>query len=256
MFAPCRGKALRHAISSSPAVTLPRFLVPAWQTTTTKTTRAHPRQFSTTPRCHSKLGRTPISIPPGVELTMGEPKIQRGARDWKSSIKRTITVKGPLGELELEIPDYVKMEQDPEARTATLSILNVDEKQQHEMWGTSWAYLNNSVMGVSEGHSAILRLVGVGYRASVEQRGAKQEYPGQQFLCLKLGFTHPVEEGIPQGLKVTTPAPTRILIEGIDKETIMSFAGRIKQWRKPEPYKGKGIFINEETIKLKSKKIS
>jgi large subunit ribosomal protein L6 len=96
MFAPCRGKALRHAILSSPAVTLPRFLVPAWQTTTTKTT-AQPRQFSSTPRCHSKLGRTPISIPPGVELTMGEPKIQRGARDWKSTIKRTITVKGPLG---------------------------------------------------------------------------------------------------------------------------------------------------------------
>ena len=100
MFAPCRGKALRHAISSSPAVTLPRFLVPAWQTTTkttTTTTTAQPRQFSTTPRCNSKLGRTPISIPPGVELTMGEPKMQRGARDWKSSIKRTITVKGPLG---------------------------------------------------------------------------------------------------------------------------------------------------------------
>ena len=111
-------------------------------------------------------------------------------------------------------------------------------------------------MGVSEGHSAILRLVGVGYRASVEQRGAQQQYPGQQFLCMKLGFTHPVEEGIPQGLKVTTPSPTRILIEGTDKETIMSFAGRVKQWRKPEPYKGKGIFINDETIKLKSKKIS
>lgn len=122
--------------------------------------------------------------------------------------------------------------------------------------GTSWAYLKNCIMGVSEGHSAILRLVGVGYRASVEQRGAKQQYPGQQFLCMKLGFTHPVEEGIPQGLKVTTPSPTRILIEGIDKETIMSFAGRVKQWRKPEPYKGKGIFINDETIKLKSKKIS
>jgi large subunit ribosomal protein L6 len=122
--------------------------------------------------------------------------------------------------------------------------------------GTSWAYLNNYITGVSEGHTAILRLVGVGYRATVEKRGAKEEYPGQPFLCLKLGFTHPVEVGIPRGVKVTTPAPTRILIEGPDRETIMSFAGKVRLWRKPEPYKGKGIFINDETIKLKSKKIS
>jgi large subunit ribosomal protein L6 len=122
--------------------------------------------------------------------------------------------------------------------------------------GTSWSYLNNYITGVSEGHTAIMRLVGVGYRASVEQRGAKEQYPGQKFLCLKLGFTHPVEEGIPKGVTVTTPTPTRILIEGPDREAIMSFAGRVRLWRKPEPYKGKGIFINDETIKLKSKKIS
>ena len=109
---------------------------------------------------------------------------------------------------------------------------------------------------MSEGHSAILRLVGVGYRATVERRHGKAQFPGQQFLCLKLAFPHPVEEPIPKGLKVTTPQPTRILIEGTEKETIMSFAGRVKQWRKPEPYKGKGVFINDETIKLKSKKIS
>lgn len=99
-------------------------------------------------------------------------------------------------------------------------------------------------------------MVGVGYRATVERRNGKATFPGQQFLCLKLGFTHPVEEPIPRGLKVTTPQPTRILIEGNEKETIMSFAGRVKQWRKPEPYKGKGVFVNDETIKLKSKKIS
>jgi large subunit ribosomal protein L6 len=122
--------------------------------------------------------------------------------------------------------------------------------------GTSWAYLNNFVTGVSEGHTAILRLVGVGYRATVERRRAKEQYPGQKFLCVKLGFTHPVEEGIPEGVTVTVPAPTRILIEGVDREVIMSFAGRVRLWRKPEPYKGKGVFINDETIKLKSKNIS
>jgi large subunit ribosomal protein L6 len=163
---------------------------------------------------------------------------------------------GNLGELTLEVPDFVKLEHDTEAKTASLSIEDVDEKRQHEMWGTSWAYLNNYITGVSEGHSAILRLVGVGYRASIENRRGKQEYPGQKFLCLKLGFTHPVEEPIPKGVAVSTPSPTRILIEGTDKEAIMSFAGRVKQWRKPEPYKGKGIFINDETIKLKSKKIN
>lgn len=121
--------------------------------------------------------------------------------------------------------------------------------------GTSWSYLTNYVMGVSEGHTAILRLVGVGYRASVEPRVGKQSYPGQKFLCLKLGFTHPVEEGIPQGVTVTTPSATRVLVEGTDREVIMSFAGRVRQRRPPEPYKGKGIFINDQTIKLKQKKI-
>jgi large subunit ribosomal protein L6 len=121
--------------------------------------------------------------------------------------------------------------------------------------GTSWAYLHNHIMGVSEGHTAILRLVGVGYRATVEKRPGKEQFKGQDFLCLKLGFTHPVEEPIPEGVKVTTPQPTRILIEGNEREVIMSFAGRVRMWRPPEPYKGKGVFINDQTIKLKQKKI-
>jgi large subunit ribosomal protein L6 len=121
--------------------------------------------------------------------------------------------------------------------------------------GTTWAYLQRYIIGVSEGHTAILRLVGVGYRASVEERPKKATFPGQKFLVLKLGFTHPVEEPIPVGLTVSTTAPTRILVEGIDREEVMSFAGRVRLWRKPEPYKGKGIFVNEETIKLKQKKI-
>ncbi|KAF4993693.1 hypothetical protein FGRMN_6299 [Fusarium graminum] len=169
--------------------------------------------------------------------------------------KKTISVKGPLGALDLEVPQYVELTQDPEAKSVLLSVQDNEAKDQKAMWGTTWSYLRNYIMGVSEGHTAILRLVGVGYRASVEERGAKEEYPGQRFLCLKLGFTHPVEEGIPRGVTVTTPAPTRILIEGIDRETIMSFAGRVRMWRPPEPYKGKGVFINDQTIKLKQKKI-
>lgn len=121
--------------------------------------------------------------------------------------------------------------------------------------GTTWAYLQRYIMGVSEGHTALLRLVGIGYRASVEKRSGKEEYKDQDFLCLKLGFTHPVEMGIPKGVKVTLASPTRILLEGIDREEIMSFAGRVRKWRPPEPYKGKGVFINDQTIKLKQKKI-
>lgn len=177
--------------------------------------------------------------------------------------------------MDLDVPEFVQVKYDGDARAAILTVQDSEIKQQKEMWGayskssslffqdyitnnwpgTSWAYLKNYIMGVSEGHTAILRLVGVGYRASVEERGAKEQFPGQRFLCLKLGFTHPVEEGIPQGVKVTTPSPTRILIEGIDREVLMSFAGRVRKWRPPEPYKGKGVFVNDQTIKLKQKKI-
>ncbi|KAF7551204.1 hypothetical protein G7046_g7773 [Stylonectria norvegica] len=250
MFAPTRGKALGRAIAASSAVTLPGFLVPAWQTTT-----AAARPFSSSAPRPSKLGRTPISIPPGVELSVGEPKAKRDMTSYKKIFKKTVTVSGPLGSLDLDVPEFVEIKQDEENNMALLSVRDSDAKEQKEMWGTSWAYLKNYIMGVSEGHTAILRLVGVGYRASVEQRGAKEEFPGQRFLCLKLGFTHPVEEGIPRGVTVSTPSPTRILLEGIDREVLMSFAGRVRKWRPPEPYKGKGVFINDQTIKLKQKKI-
>jgi large subunit ribosomal protein L6 len=123
--------------------------------------------------------------------------------------------------------------------------------------GTVRAYLQNHILGVSEGHSAILRFEGVGYRASVETTAStvEAEYPGQQFVNLKVGYSHPVELGIPKGVKASTPQPTRLLLEGSEKEVVMQFAAKIRMWRKPEPYKGKGIFVNGETIKLKNKKI-
>ena len=102
-----------------------------------------------------------------------------------------------------------------------------------------------------------MRLVGVGYRATLESKAITRspEYPGQQFISLKLGFTQPIELGVPLGMKASVPQPTRILLEGIEKEVVMQFAAKIRMWRKPEPYKGKGIFVNGETIKLKAKKI-
>ncbi|GMF67406.1 unnamed protein product [Aspergillus oryzae] len=112
-------------------------------------------------------------------------------------------------------------------------------------------------LGVSEGHVCILSLVGVGYRATVESTATtvEPEYPGQQFVSLKVGYSHPIELGVPQGVKASTPQPTRILLEGVNKNVVTKFAAEIREWRKPEPYKGKGIFINGETIKLKAKKI-
>ena len=123
--------------------------------------------------------------------------------------------------------------------------------------GTTRSHLQSSVLGVSEGHICILSLVGVGYRASVEPTATtvESEYPGQQFVSLKVGFSHPVELGVPQGVKASTPQPTRILLEGINKAVVTKFAAEIREWRRPEPYKGKGIFLNGETIRLKAKKI-
>lgn len=99
--------------------------------------------------------------------------------------------------------------------------------------------------------------MGVGYRATVEDNATTvaPEFDGQQFVSLKVGYSHPIELPVPKGVKASTPQPTRILLEGIEKEVVMQFAAQIRMWRKPEPYKGKGIFVNGETIKLKAKKI-
>lgn len=241
--------------STSSSVTLPSFLVPAFHNASAAATTTTRRQFSQTTSRPSKLGRTPISIPPGVELVVGEPRIHKDPTTYLRIPKRTATVTGPLGSLDVQIPPYLEIAQDPATRKAVLTIQDREQKQQMEMWGTTWAYLQRHIIGVSEGHTAILRLVGVGYRASVEERPNKAEYPGQKFVCVKLGFTHPVEEPVPKGMKASTPQPTRILLEGINREEVMSFAARIRRWRRPEPYKGKGIFVNDETIKLKQKKI-
>jgi large subunit ribosomal protein L6 len=123
--------------------------------------------------------------------------------------------------------------------------------------GTVRALLQNHILGVSEGHVCVLSMVGVGYRATIEDKASTVQpaYPGQKFVSLKVGFSHPIELGIPQGVVASTPQPTRILLEGVDKRIVTQFAAEIREWRRPEPYKGKGIFVNGETIKLKAKKI-
>lgn len=157
----------------------------------------------------------------------------------------------------MSILPFIHIEQDLQKREASVSIDNADEKFQLAMWGTTRAYLQNHVLGVSEGHTAILRLVGVGYRATIEKTAitVEPEYEGQEFVSLKVGYSHPIELGVPKEVKASTPQPTRILLESPEKEIVMQFAAKIRKWRVPEPYKGKGIFVNNETIKLKAKKI-
>ena len=200
------------------------------------------------------------------------------------------------GKLSMPIPAYMQYTHDVEARKLALEVQDRTQREQRAMWGMSSspssssflsshpnpqfaspptplpnqlpliftsstgtvrAVLASHVLGVSEGHVALLRLIGVGYRASIEPSAITKTpaYPGQQFVALKLGYSHPIELGIPPGVKASTPQPTRILLEGADKAVVKQFAAEIRMWRKPEPYKGKGIFVDDETIRLKAKKI-
>ncbi|KAF2196910.1 60S ribosomal protein-like protein L6 [Delitschia confertaspora ATCC 74209] len=247
MFTPARRRCAQGVANASSTASIPTFLLPAFQTA---------RTFGTTSPCLSKIGSAPLSIPPEVTFKVIPPPPVRG-RVTRVQPMSTAQIKGPLGELSMQIPPYVSINMDPSLPGPILSVEDVTDAKQRAMWGTTRAYLQNHILGVSEGHSAILRLVGVGYRATVEPTATtvQPEYPGQQFVNLKVGYSHPVELGIPKGMKASTPQPTRLLLEGPEKEVVMQFAAKIRMWRKPEPYKGKGIFVNGETIKLKNKKI-
>lgn len=130
MLAPSGSKMLKGALTNTnSAVTLPAFLVPAFQSTAPR------RQFSSTTNRSSKLGRTPISIPPGVELTIGEPIVKKDPTTYLKIPKRTVTVTGPLGKLDMQIPPYIHINHDEEASRAVLSIEDTKAKQQKEMWG-------------------------------------------------------------------------------------------------------------------------
>ncbi|OAL53889.1 60S ribosomal protein-like protein L6 [Pyrenochaeta sp. DS3sAY3a] len=251
MFAPARRRCAQSISKSSIASnqSIPTSQLPALSRNAAKKT------FTTSAPCQSKIGSAALSVPPGVTFQVIPPSAKsRGSREQPMS---TVNIKGPLGELSMDVPAYVNINQDPALSGPTLTIQDATDAKQKAMWGTTRAYLQNHILGVSEGHSAILSFVGVGFRASVETTATtvEPEYPGQKFINLKVGFSHPVEVGIPKGVTASTPQPTRLLLEGPEKEVVMQFAANIRKWRKPEPYKGKGIFVNGETIKLKNKKI-
>ena len=174
----------------------------------------------------SRVGKMPIALPKGAEVTIGAEQI---------------TVKGPLGTLSQHLNGLVKVENN----NGTLNFSPVDEtREANAMSGTLRALVNNMVNGVTKGFEKKLSLVGVGFRAQAQ--GDK--------LNLSLGFSHPVVHQMPQGVKCETPSQTEILIKGIDKQSVGQTAAEVRAYRSPEPYKGKGVRYADEVVTLKETK--
>ena len=204
---------------------------------------------------------------------------------------KTMVFSGPNGEVVVPLHYFVqvKWKEDAETKERSVAFGIQDEsvKVQRGIWGLTRALCANAVKGVVDGHEVRLRLVGVGYRASVEKDPMPRKHPLQvelersrghwyapdqkqteidraerlvnasgptERLHLRLGYSHPVLLPIPYGIKAATPNPTTIVLTSANKELLGQFAQEIRHYRKPEPYKGKGIFINDEQIKLKSPK--
>ena len=172
----------------------------------------------------SRVAKKPISLPKGVE--------------FKSSDDQ-VTVKGPKGSLSLAKPNGVEFKLD----NGVLQLSAVDAEN-IPMAGTARAILANMVHGVAEGFTRKLELVGVGYRAAMQGKD----------LNLSLGFSHPTVYVAPEGITLSTPTQTEILVSGADKQLVGEVAAKIRAYRKPEPYKGKGIRYSGEKIIMKEAK--
>ena len=168
----------------------------------------------------SRIGKKPVAIPGGVSAT-----IDNG----------TLSVKGPKGTLTLGLSDLI----DYKVEEGEISVKPAnDTRQARAFWGMQRTLVSNLVEGVTEGFTKVLVIKGVGYRANAQGRTLK----------LQLGYSHDVDLPVPAGLEVKTPDQTTIEISGIDKQAVGQFAAEIRRWRKPEPYKGKGIAYRGEYI--------
>ena len=175
----------------------------------------------------SRVGKLPVAIPNGVTIELDG---------------NTVKAKGAKGELSFTANDNVKVEQGEEGITVTPID---DSRQARANWGTCRARINNLVIGVSQGYTKELELVGVGYRAAM--KGSD--------LQLQLGYSHDVIMQLPAGITVTVEKPTSIKIEGPDKQVVGQFAANVREWRLPEPYKGKGIkYVDEYIYRKEGKK--
>lgn len=174
----------------------------------------------------SRIGKAPITIPSGVDVTI---------------VGQHVTVKGPKGTLSRTIPGEIIVRK--EESTLLVERPN-DERQNRSLHGLSRTLVSNMVIGVTDGFTKELEIVGVGYRA--EAQGAN--------LRLALGFSHPVNVPAPDGITFEIPVQTRVIVKGIDKELVGQVAANIRSIRKPEPYKGKGVRYAGERILRKAGK--
>jgi len=175
----------------------------------------------------SRVGRLPIAIPAGVSVTVTPDNI--------------VTVKGPKGELTRTMVKNINIAIEDNQVVVTRPS---DIKEHRALHGLTRALLNNMVIGVTNGFAKTLQLVGVGYRATAKGKG----------LTLNLGFSHPVEIPAVDGITFELTDANTIVVKGIDKELVGKVAADIRTWRKPEPYKGKGIKYSDEVIRRKEGK--
>jgi large subunit ribosomal protein L6 len=168
----------------------------------------------------SRIGKKPVELPAGVTASLSG---------------QTIEVKGPKGTLSFSATDDVTITID--GNTVTVDPRG-SSKRARQQWGMSRSMIANLVTGVTEGFKKELDIVGVGYRASAQGNSIK----------LNLGLSHDVDFPVPAGVTATTPKPTEIILEGIDAQLVGETAAKIREWRRPEPYKGKGIRYRGEYI--------
>ncbi len=169
----------------------------------------------------SRVGRLPITMPQGVQVNISDVNL--------------VTVTGPLGELSEQIDKDIKIEIDGDVLTVTRPS---DNKRHRALHGLTRALVNNMVIGVTQGFERKLLIVGVGYKAA--KNGNKLE--------LSLGHSHPVVMEDPEGITTVLNTPTEIVVKGINKQLVGNYASKIRQWRKPEPYKGKGVRYSDEKV--------
>ena len=174
----------------------------------------------------SRVGKYPVVVPAGVTIAIAD---------------GVLTARGKLGELTLPLTDHVETTVD-DGKVSVKPRGNI--AQARMMWGTTRANIANMIKGVSTGYAKTMEITGTGYRASVQ--GAN--------LVINLGFSHDVVYPVPAGIKITTPRPTAITVEGVDKRQVGQVAAEIRGYRPPEPYKGKGVRYDNETIRRKEGK--
>ncbi|MCF6262925.1 MAG: 50S ribosomal protein L6 [Xanthomonadales bacterium] len=172
----------------------------------------------------SRIAKAPICIPAGVDVSING---------------QNVKVKGPKGTMELNLHPSVALVMEDNSLQ-----IQLPSKQHVAMAGTMRALLNNLVIGVTDGFEKKLKLVGVGYRATAQGNN----------LNLTLGFSHPVNYAIPEGIKAETPSQTEIIITGTDKQKVGQVASEIRAFRPPEPYKGKGVRYADEYVARKEAK--